>query len=147
MDPKLRPSFSDIVKDLDGILVRLKLEEMEHGDAKLSGDNDKKTICKGQQRTVMLRVSGSGRKTTPNNLFYVFLDCQNLHFIKFPLQPSKCGDWHKYPLSHESTVHGAQAVIQTIIIASSSGTVMSIFLGFLIKVTYQSREHTRPVFS
>lgn len=49
MDPKLRPSFHDIVKHLDGILVCLKLEEIEHRDAKLSGDNDKKTIRKGKR--------------------------------------------------------------------------------------------------
>lgn len=50
MIPKLRPSFPDIVKHLDGILVSLKLEEMEHRDAKLSGDNDKKTMCEGKSR-------------------------------------------------------------------------------------------------
>lgn len=48
MDPKLRPSFPDIVKHLDGILACLKVEELEHGDAKLCGDNDKKTIPKGK---------------------------------------------------------------------------------------------------
>lgn len=48
MDPKLRPSFPDIIKDLDGILVCLKLEDMEPRDAKMSGDNDKKTIHKGK---------------------------------------------------------------------------------------------------
>lgn len=76
MDPKLRPSFPDIVKHLDGILSSVKLEEMEHRDAKLSGDSVKKTIREGKSTAVILRVSGSGRKTTPNNLFYVFLGCQ-----------------------------------------------------------------------
>lgn len=48
MDPKLRPSFPDIVRHLEEILVRLKVEEMEHECAPLSGDNnDKKTIAKG----------------------------------------------------------------------------------------------------
>lgn len=53
MDPKLRPSFPDIVKHLDGILVHLKMEEMECGDSRLSGDNDKKnqTIPKGKHYT------------------------------------------------------------------------------------------------
>lgn len=47
MDPKLRPSFPDIVRHLDEILARLKVEEMEHECAPLGGDNDKKTIPKG----------------------------------------------------------------------------------------------------
>lgn len=51
MDPKLRPSFPEIVKDLDGILVCLNLEDMEHRDAQPGGDNDKKTIHKGKSTT------------------------------------------------------------------------------------------------
>lgn len=47
MDPKLRPSFQDIVKDLEEILARLKVEEVEHEDVQLSADNDK-TIPKGK---------------------------------------------------------------------------------------------------
>lgn len=47
MDPKLRPSFPDIVMHLEEILARLKVEEMEHEGVPLSGDNDKKTIPKG----------------------------------------------------------------------------------------------------
>lgn len=47
MDPKLRPSFLDIVRDLEEILARLKVEEMEQEGVPLSVDNDKKTIPKG----------------------------------------------------------------------------------------------------
>lgn len=47
MDPKLRPSFPDIVRHLEEILARLKVEEMEHECVPLSGDNDMKTIPKG----------------------------------------------------------------------------------------------------
>lgn len=47
MDPKLRPSCPDIVRHLEEILVRLKVEEMEHECVPLSGDNDKKMIPKG----------------------------------------------------------------------------------------------------
>lgn len=47
MDPKLRPSFTENVRHLEEILVRLKVEEMEHECVPLSGDNDKKTIPKG----------------------------------------------------------------------------------------------------
>lgn len=47
MDPKLRPSFPDIVRHLEEILARLKVEEM-HECVPLSGDNDKKTIPKGK---------------------------------------------------------------------------------------------------
>ena len=48
MDPKLRPSFPEIVRHLEEILARLKVEEMEHECVPLSADNnDKKTIPKG----------------------------------------------------------------------------------------------------
>lgn len=47
MDPKLRPSFPDIVRHLEEILARLKVQEVEHECVPLSGDNDKKTIPKG----------------------------------------------------------------------------------------------------
>lgn len=47
MDPKLRPSFPDIVRHLEEILARLKVEEVEHECVPLSVDNDKKTIPKG----------------------------------------------------------------------------------------------------
>lgn len=48
MDPKLRPSFPDIVRNLEEILARLKVEEMQHECVPLSGDNDKKSIPKGK---------------------------------------------------------------------------------------------------
>lgn len=51
MNPKLRPSFPDILKHLDEILACVKVEEIEHGDAKLSGDDDKKTIPKGKRHS------------------------------------------------------------------------------------------------
>lgn len=47
MDPKLRPSFSDLVRHLEEIFARLKVEDMEHECVLLTGDNDKKTIAKG----------------------------------------------------------------------------------------------------
>lgn len=47
MDPKLRPSFIDIVRHLEEILARLKVEQMEHECVQHSADNDKKTIPKG----------------------------------------------------------------------------------------------------
>lgn len=43
MDPKLRPSFADIVRHLEEILER----EIEHERDSLTGDNDKKTVNKG----------------------------------------------------------------------------------------------------
>ncbi|XP_042353010.1 dual specificity testis-specific protein kinase 2-like [Plectropomus leopardus] len=49
MDPKLRPSFPDIVRHLEEILARLKVEEMEQECVPLSGDNDKKTTPKGDK--------------------------------------------------------------------------------------------------
>ncbi|CAN9503028.1 unnamed protein product [Ophioblennius macclurei] len=42
MDPKLRPSFPDIVRHLEEIITRLKIEEMEHECVPLGGENDKK---------------------------------------------------------------------------------------------------------
>ncbi|XP_020318927.1 dual specificity testis-specific protein kinase 2 [Oncorhynchus kisutch] len=47
MDPKLRPSFPELVKRLEEILCRLKAEESGRERIPLSGDNDKKTIPKG----------------------------------------------------------------------------------------------------
>uniref|UniRef100_A0A665USZ5 dual-specificity kinase n=1 Tax=Echeneis naucrates TaxID=173247 RepID=A0A665USZ5_ECHNA len=51
MDPKLRPSFPDIVRHLEEILARLKVEEMEQECVSLSGENDKKTVPKGTAAT------------------------------------------------------------------------------------------------
>lgn len=49
MDPKLRPSFSDLVRHLEEIFAHLKVEDMEHECVPLTGDNDKKTIAKGEK--------------------------------------------------------------------------------------------------
>lgn len=59
MDPKLRPSFPDIVKHLEEILARLKVDEMEHEGTPLSGDNDKKTTPNGNSKGVMQRFTTS----------------------------------------------------------------------------------------
>lgn len=56
MDPKLRPSFSDIVRHLEEIFARLKVVEMEHECVQLSGDNDKKTIPKGNSTVHTLGI-------------------------------------------------------------------------------------------
>ena len=47
MDPKLRPSFPEIVKYLEKILARLKVEEMEEEGVSFNVDNDRKTMPKG----------------------------------------------------------------------------------------------------
>ncbi|XP_062284176.1 dual specificity testis-specific protein kinase 2 [Scomber scombrus] len=61
MDPKLRPSFPDIVKDLEKILALLKVEEMEHECVPLSGDNnDKKTTPKGDKIQGFKRLNPLG---------------------------------------------------------------------------------------
>ncbi|KAF1384087.1 hypothetical protein PFLUV_G00138640 [Perca fluviatilis] len=60
MDPKLRPSFPDIVRHLEEILARLKVEEMEHECVPLSGDNDKKTIPKGEKIQGFKRLNPLG---------------------------------------------------------------------------------------
>lgn len=52
MDPKLRPSFSDIVKHLEEVLARLKVEELQREGVSLSGDNDKKTMANGNGKGV-----------------------------------------------------------------------------------------------
>ncbi|XP_038573349.1 dual specificity testis-specific protein kinase 2 [Micropterus salmoides] len=59
MDPKLRPSFPDIVRHLEEILARLKVEEM-HECVPLSGDNDKKTIPKGEKIQGFKRLNPLG---------------------------------------------------------------------------------------
>ncbi|XP_070829865.1 dual specificity testis-specific protein kinase 2 [Chaetodon trifascialis] len=60
MDPKLRPSFPDIVRHLEEILARLKVEEMEQECVQLSGDNDKKTIAKGEKIQGFKRLNPHG---------------------------------------------------------------------------------------
>ncbi|TNN38945.1 Dual specificity testis-specific protein kinase 2 [Liparis tanakae] len=47
MDPKLRPSFPDIVRHFEGVVAGLKADEMEHEADQLSGDGDKKAASKG----------------------------------------------------------------------------------------------------
>ncbi|XP_028832718.1 dual specificity testis-specific protein kinase 2 [Denticeps clupeoides] len=47
MDPKLRPSFPEIVKRLEDILCQLKVEEAERDRLHLNSDMEKKTIPKG----------------------------------------------------------------------------------------------------
>lgn len=60
MDPKLRPSFQDIVRHLEEIVARLKVEEMEHECVPLSGDNDKKTITKSEKIQGFKRLNPLG---------------------------------------------------------------------------------------
>ncbi|XP_068587454.1 dual specificity testis-specific protein kinase 2 [Cebidichthys violaceus] len=60
MDPKLRPSFPDIVRHLEGIVAGLKVEEMEHECDPLSGDNDKKTVSKGEKIQGFKRLNPLG---------------------------------------------------------------------------------------
>uniref|UniRef100_A0A8C5GLP9 dual-specificity kinase n=1 Tax=Gouania willdenowi TaxID=441366 RepID=A0A8C5GLP9_GOUWI len=57
MDPKLRPSFPDNVKQLEEILVHFKVEEMEHECVSISGDGDKKTIAKGEKTQGFKRLN------------------------------------------------------------------------------------------
>lgn len=93
MDPKLRPSFPDIVKYLDGILVCLKLEEMEHRDAKLSGDNDK-TIRKGKNTAEKCDVVSQWEweENHSKQSVLCFLGCQTFTSKIFLLLPSKWED-------------------------------------------------------
>lgn len=60
MDPKLRPSFPDIVRHLEEFLARLKVEEMEHECVSLGGDNDKKAIPKGEKIQGFKRLNPLG---------------------------------------------------------------------------------------
>ncbi|XP_030015356.1 dual specificity testis-specific protein kinase 2 [Sphaeramia orbicularis] len=60
MDPKLRPSFSDIGKHLEEILARLKVEEMERERDSVTGDNEKKTITKGEKGQGFKRLNPLG---------------------------------------------------------------------------------------
>lgn len=47
MDPKLRPSFPDIVKRLEDIHRRLKAEDGERERIHIPAEIDKKSIAKG----------------------------------------------------------------------------------------------------
>ncbi|KAM4551370.1 dual specificity testis-specific protein kinase 2 isoform 1-T2 [Odontesthes bonariensis] len=60
MDPKLRPSFPDSVKHLEEVFARLKVEAMEHECVPLSGDNDKKSIPKGEKIQGFKRLNPLG---------------------------------------------------------------------------------------
>ncbi|XP_060940205.1 dual specificity testis-specific protein kinase 2 isoform X2 [Limanda limanda] len=60
MDPKLRPSFPDNVRHLEELVARLKVEEMEHECLPLGGDNDKKTIPKGEKIQGFKRLNPLG---------------------------------------------------------------------------------------
>ncbi|XP_029309975.1 dual specificity testis-specific protein kinase 2 [Cottoperca gobio] len=60
MDPKLRPSFPDNVRHLEEILARLKVEEMEHECVSLTGENDKKTVPKGEKIQGFKRLNPLG---------------------------------------------------------------------------------------
>ncbi|XP_037538330.1 dual specificity testis-specific protein kinase 2 [Nematolebias whitei] len=60
MDPKLRPSFPDIVRQLEEILARLKVAEMEQECDSLSGDNEKKTIPKSEKIQGFKRLNPLG---------------------------------------------------------------------------------------
>ncbi|KAM4604654.1 dual specificity testis-specific protein kinase 2, partial [Polymixia lowei] len=60
MDPKLRPSFSDTVRRLEEILLQLKAEEVERDRLPLGGDNDKKTIPKGEKTQGIKRLNPLG---------------------------------------------------------------------------------------
>ncbi|XP_077580199.1 dual specificity testis-specific protein kinase 2 isoform X2 [Stigmatopora nigra] len=58
MDPTLRPSFPDIVQNLDGILARLKLGEVGHQCPPLVGEGDKKTsMSKGEKIQGLKRLN------------------------------------------------------------------------------------------
>lgn len=56
MDPKLRPSFPEIVRHLEEILAGLKVKATEHECVPLSGDNDRRTIPKGNSTVQSLSL-------------------------------------------------------------------------------------------
>ncbi|TKS79462.1 Dual specificity testis-specific protein kinase 2 [Collichthys lucidus] len=61
MDPKLRPSFPEIVRHLEEILARLKVKATEHECVPLSGDNnDRRTIPKGEKIQGFKRLNPLG---------------------------------------------------------------------------------------
>uniref|UniRef100_UPI0037E73A60 dual specificity testis-specific protein kinase 2 isoform X2 n=1 Tax=Semicossyphus pulcher TaxID=241346 RepID=UPI0037E73A60 len=60
MDPKLRPSCPEIVRHLEEILARLKVEELVHECVPLSVDNDKKSIPKGEKIQGFKRLNPLG---------------------------------------------------------------------------------------
>lgn len=68
MDPKLRPSFPEIVKRLEDIQRCLKAEESERDRLHLPTEIEKKTIPKGvygaEDRTDTMKDSKSTTKTS-----------------------------------------------------------------------------------
>ncbi|KAM8851019.1 dual specificity testis-specific protein kinase 2 [Spinachia spinachia] len=60
MDPKLRPSFPDIAKHLEGILAGPKVGEAELESDPLGGDIDKKTASKGEKIQGFKRLNPLG---------------------------------------------------------------------------------------
>ncbi|XP_056266583.1 dual specificity testis-specific protein kinase 2 [Pseudoliparis swirei] len=60
MDPKLRPSFPDIVRHFEGVVAGLKADEMEHECDQLSGDGDKKAASKGEKLQGVKRLNSLG---------------------------------------------------------------------------------------
>lgn len=60
MDPKLRPSCQEIVRHLEEILVRLKIEELVHECVPLSVENDKKNTAKGEKIQGFKRLNPLG---------------------------------------------------------------------------------------
>ncbi|XP_054870221.1 dual specificity testis-specific protein kinase 2 isoform X2 [Amphiprion ocellaris] len=60
MDPKLRPSFQDIIRHLEEILAHLKVKEMEHECVPHGRDNEKKTIPKGEKLQGFKRLNPLG---------------------------------------------------------------------------------------
>ncbi|KAM6918541.1 dual specificity testis-specific protein kinase 2 [Xenentodon cancila] len=60
MDPKLRPSFSDIVRHLEEIHTCLKVKEMTQECLQLSGENEKKTVPKGEKIQGFKRLNPLG---------------------------------------------------------------------------------------
>lgn len=74
MDPKLRPSFSDLVRHLEEIFARLKVEDMEHECVPLTGDNDKKTIAKGNSPPLPPSHKTSALQSIKATSFYLHED-------------------------------------------------------------------------
>ncbi|XP_043989660.1 dual specificity testis-specific protein kinase 2 isoform X2 [Gambusia affinis] len=60
MDPKLRPSFTDIVRQLEEILARLKVVEMENDSVSLTSDNEKKAMSKNEKIQTFKRLNPLG---------------------------------------------------------------------------------------
>lgn len=79
MDPKLRPSFPDIVKYLEEVLARLKVEELQCEGVSLSGDNDKKTTSNGSSKGSMPSCSVSASLPVNHSLTFTPESSVGLH--------------------------------------------------------------------